>query len=460
MTSATASRLRPANTHKITSMFDHWKSQPLKIALQLLIMGLVILGSFVEKGIGATALTMALLSIAVLLFKSGQTTAKHPLNRVQYAMMLCLAGPGLTSIIAFGLADPHYWTSARLDLPSRYLLILPVFLVLCRYTFSVAWLWMTIALGCLCAGGTAVYLSIFKGNLYVAGGLGHHILFGNISALLTASLLALTYFLYHQNRWILAIGILGSLSGATAVLLAGARGAWLTLLVLIIMLPLLLAPRRAWLKSLIIFCVCSGCAVALYHAPNLKVKYRVDAAVQDIHNLNAHFGARTSVGARLEMWQTAGIIFSNNILFGTGPRTFQEEGRALVTAGAVRDYGQHFKHAHNQVLNTLATTGIFGLLALIALHACPIVFAWPHLKYNPRQASAAFRSNDERNSITRQSTCGFAAVAIIFSIGFIVAGLTEAILDRHSATMFYLVVTSLCLSQVINKQKPLQPATT
>lgn len=458
MTSTTAPSHKPAQTQSALQAFNHWKANPLKAALQVLIMSLIIVGSFVEKGVGAPALLMVLVCIIALGVNWRPLFQPNTLQSKQRLVLLCLAAPGVASIAAFLLADLEYWTSSRLDLPSRYLLILPVFLILSRYRFNPMWMFSTLTLGCLSAGVTAIYLGLFKGNFYVSGGLGHHILFGNFAAILSAALLALSYFLHRRSRWIPIIGAIGFLGGATAVLLSGARGAWLTLFTLIILLPLFFAHRWAWLKSLLILCLCVGFVHQLYHSPSLKVKHRIDSAVLDLKNYKTPHGARSSVGARLEMWQTASIIFSNHILFGAGPRTFQEEGKALVAAGAVRDYGGHFHHAHNQVLNTLASTGLFGFLALIALHVGPIICAWPYLKNRSEPAATESKATDATALEAINQTRCFAAIAIICSIGYIIAGLTEAILDRHAATMFYLVLTSLCLSQ-LTQQPAEQPAT-
>lgn len=355
----------------------------------------------------------------------------------KYAI-LCLLAPGIASGLSLAFADSNYWDWSRLDLPSRYLLVIPLFLVLTKCRLSSNLLLISVSLGCLTIGSTSIYQSFALGQSNTSGALGHHIIFGNIAAMLAATVLVLGFMLRHQGRWIPIVTGIAFLSASTATWLSSARGAWLTLLVLIILMPILIAQHKAWLKSLITLAITAIFAAFLYNTPSTNVKQRVDSAVHNIKHYPNPGGAFTSVGARLEMWQTASIIFSEHIVFGSGPRTFNQEGRKLVDKGTVRRFGDNYKHAHNQVLNTLASTGLIGLLALIALNLGPICLAWPYL---------ASRAKTQTHAITDTHHV-FATLVLVTSLGFVISGLTESVLDRHAAVMFYLILVSVGLSQL------------
>jgi O-antigen ligase len=351
-------------------------------------------------------------------------------SKLQCLVLFVLIAPGFSAVVSLAVADPQYWSWARLDHPSRYLLIGPLFLVMSRLSLSMSALFWALVFGCFAAGTMGVVDAFVQGQHKASGQLGHHILFGTISASMATLSLLLGCLHFPKRRWWFVFGLLGFVAGALAALLSGARGAWFSATFVLVFAPLLIWPGRLWLKGFMILGLVTASCIALYHAPIGNVKHRVDTAVSDLRHYPHPGGQRSSVGARLEMWQAASIIFLDNVLFGAGPRTFKEESAKLVVSGQVRDFVVGYRHAHNQYLNTLSATGVIGFIALMALLCVPVVIAWPY-----RQAGS-----------WRHRQC--AAVLMVLTLGYAASGLTETIFDRHAAIMFYLVLVSVCLSQL------------
>lgn len=80
----------------------------------------------------------------------------------------------------------------------------------------------------------------------------------------------------------------------------------------------------------------------------------------------------SSVGqenTRVAIWSMAGRIFIRHPWLGNGPDTFEQGLRQVRTEDFIRLLGQGYRlgHAHNELLQVLATTGLLGLAAYLWL---------------------------------------------------------------------------------------------
>jgi O-antigen ligase len=124
---------------------------------------------------------------------------------------------------------------------------------------------------------------------------------------------------------------------------------------------------------------------------------------------------QTSVGLRLDMWREAINQFASNPIHGIGLRQFQKENvRALETGRIELQAIRKFDHAHNQYLDTLASGGLLGVLALALVFGGPLLF---FLK--------AWRDD--------QGQLAFAGIWVV--LAFLVFGLTEVTLF-HKRTLY------------------------
>jgi O-antigen ligase len=82
--------------------------------------------------------------------------------------------------------------------------------------------------------------------------------------------------------------------------------------------------------------------------------------------------------ARIEAWSTGLQVLREHPWLGTGPDTFGLEFRRRKSPGFVAVLGAqtHHAHAHNDVVEALATTGLFGAAAYLLLVALWSWHAW------------------------------------------------------------------------------------
>ncbi len=124
---------------------------------------------------------------------------------------------------------------------------------------------------------------------------------------------------------------------------------------------------------------------------------------------------QTSVGLRLDMWREAINQFASDPIHGIGLRQFQtRNARALETGRIELQPIQKFDHAHNQYLDTLASGGLVGLLALAFVFGGPLLFFYKAWRDDPTELA-------------------FAGIWVI--LAFLIFGLTEVTLF-HKRTLY------------------------
>jgi O-antigen ligase len=130
----------------------------------------------------------------------------------------------------------------------------------------------------------------------------------------------------------------------------------------------------------------------------------------------------TSATIRIELWRYATSVFVGHPLIGVGNHRFQ---------GTLSDYKlpvglDLYTHPHNEFLRVAAEGGLLGILGLAMLYFVPMVVAW-------------------RSYLRSRSATNPALMIIIFSCGFLIAGLVDVVLVWRPTIMFYGMIISLLL---------------
>lgn len=198
--------------------------------------------------------------------------------------------------------------------------------------------------------------------------LGSSAYLGALAALLVPACLGIAI----DPRWQRSarrVAALAAAAGVTALIVSGARAAWLGLAVvgalgLVLRRQRIAARRRDWRavrRRLVAICSVAAAGVVGLAAATGAGSRIADAA-----------GERDGgAGGRLDEWRVAARVVANHPLTGTGP-----EGYRIAFGGAVDDaYEQaHGRRplpdrAHSAILDVAATTGVVGLVAFACLIA-------------------------------------------------------------------------------------------
>lgn len=280
-------------------------------------------------------------------------------------------------------------------------------------------------LGAVAAGVMALVEVGVLGARRADGAVGNAIVFGDLALVFGA----VAWMLLPRRTWA-TVAVVGAV---IASVLSAARGGWLAIPLLV---AVALAERRRRGQPLHLprLVVGAGALVTLVVAIGGGVPMqRLVATVGDV---TQYVGAEppsaptgTSVGARFEAWRAATEAFADRPALGVGWGNVQHAFAEQVASGERHPRIATFTHAHHQLLGTLASGGVVGAAALVALLAIPFRWCW--------------REWRRRSETTDTSTTAAAGIMVLGSVA--VFGLTETILDNVVALGVFGLLTAWLL---------------
>jgi O-antigen ligase len=260
----------------------------------------------------------------------------------------------------------------------------------------------------------------------------HPILFGNLNMLMASLLILFSALATHEGkRWRLVVLILAAVPLFTWIT-SGSRGSLLALPVLGLLLVLL--RKDAWHRGLLVVgvIVILMTATLVARTPSMQQQLRLNEVGQDMAQAQAQ-NYKTSIGARLVMWEAAWKMFQAHPVIGVGHRGYKLELKRMQTSGEIAPIQKEFGHAHSDVMHMLATGGLVGLLAYIGVSLGPLIFFWKALR--------------KAQSDVHQRL--YAAAGLLVSGSFVCFGLTEAIFIRTFACVTYSLLVCVFAAQLL-----------
>jgi O-antigen ligase len=203
-------------------------------------------------------------------------------------------------------------------------------------------------------------------------------------------------------------------------LLSETRSGLLLVLAMSVLVWFLLGGKN--IKFFLLGGIVATCVIAIVLS-NSNLWSRSDSTMAEIEQYTTEDPpVMTSATIRIELWRYAASVFVEHPLIGVGNHRFQ---------GTLSDYKlpaglDLYTHPHNEFLNVAAEGGLLGILGLALLYFVPMVVAW--LSY-----------------LRARSVANPALMIIIFSSGFLIAGLVDVVLIWRPTIMFYGMVISLLL---------------
>jgi O-antigen ligase len=270
----------------------------------------------------------------------------------------------------------HYWLPRQFDALSRFVLALPLFLLLRQFPSrnlrAIGW---GCAAGAIAVGAWALIAQPQGGwteasrasNAYT-----NAIPFGD-TALLLAFLSVFTLGWDGPRDWrMLAVKLLALVGGGYASYLSGSRGGWITIPIFAILLGCqfhwFAHKKRLWIAALAIV-VCSAALLSTE-----RVERRLEDATTDFSALH-HGDENTSVGLRLQLWQASFRLFAEHPVYGVG------KGKLERALGDLAAHGQASteivnERAHSDFFSTIAETGAIGAVCLLIFYFGLTVHFW------------------------------------------------------------------------------------
>jgi len=372
-----------------------------------------------------TAIFLVISSVLFLFYR----TESQAFSRLEKIMLISwLVYPAVTALDLW-LRVGWIWT--EFQEPSRFLLVLPIFLMARRVGFSQDMLKWGVFLGALAAAGWGYYQKIGLGIHRAGGGTSSLIAtFGDIGLMLGVLTIALFQPQWRvQKRWLL-LALFGLFCGVFASLASGTKGGWISMPLLVwVMVDLMDNPtykkRFAVLAAFVLAAV-----LVWWFVPFIAERVNVIPTAIYEYFVNGHI-ADGSAGMRLAFWHAAALIFWENPLFGTGPATYYVEKLKLIEAGLIPLSAKMYTGPHSQLFNSLYEQGVVGAAMVYSIYVTFILYCRSHLANNK----------------------ALAATGILMAIGFIDFGIAEVIWDINNAGVFFTVMMALIAGKLSHAAK-------
>lgn len=274
-------------------------------------------------------------------------------------------------IIVSGLVNGWGETQTHsLEVDIRYLLAVPLYLMLRNYPYAWRWLLAGLPLAALYVTGQAYYEIVELGK-FRADGVYSPNLFGPVAALVALWLLA-SWQHWGRLRWLLPVFIAAAL---WAVMMSGSRGAFLGVIAMGLVWSLY--RFRAWWRLLPV-AVFLLVPLLAYQASD-RVSARVDTAVNEVETyfdrLEQGKTQNTSGTAiRFEMWRAGWLVFKDNPILGAGWGNYTEAVKPYIDNAGLSKHVTDHGHAHNAYVEVLMSLGLVGFIVLLGMFFYPLYY--------------------------------------------------------------------------------------
>lgn len=257
--------------------------------------------------------------------------------------------------------------------------------------------------------------------------------FGNLSLLMGMLALAASGWRPPRGASGLGLGLVTAAAGIYASILSEARGGWIAIPILVALaIAGLRAPRK---RDLALAVAGSITALAVAAEFSERVRVRIVDALAGLRQLTLPDAPDSSVSVRVELWQAALDMLASHPLAGVGVEGFVPALQALANEGRIGQVAATLTHAHNDVLHLAATLGAPGLAAVLAAYLVPAWHFGRRLRHQDRRIRAA------------------AAMGLMLCAGFVVFGLTEAMLVITLTNAFYSLAMAACFAFIAAQER-------
>lgn len=251
---------------------------------------------------------------------------------------------------------------------------------------------------------------------------------------LLAGVLCLVCLGWHKRKTVpvFILSVLACVAGAYTTMLTATRGSWLAVPLLMIFFFFFLNVKRRqklwWGGALVL-------ALVLIFSWNQQARNRFLSTQSDLANYSQGEGRKTSTGIRLQLWGAALKLIAREPVFGIGRENYESSIREMAARGEVTKDVVLLAHSHNEILFNTVISGIFGLLAILAVYVAPGYYFARELRHEVAEVRTAARS-------------GCAVV-----ISFFAFGLTDLMFFWPVLGGYYVIATGIFLVAIVKAKR-------
>lgn len=333
------------------------------------------------------------------------------------------------SLVSLLNADDMVNGIRRLKKISHFLVLIPILPALATVKKNLV---LPYLIGTCIAGFVVLCITIYQVHLHEfvhATGFYNLIMFGSMATVLALSCFIGLFFI-KDNRLFFSFLLLSLAFALYAAILSGARGAWIGFLAgvpLSLILMRGLMPKKRLIHASILICLT---VITTGIAGRNMISQRMANTFMYLKTYQSEKAKLDGMGVRVILWRAALMIWSQNPVLGTGLGDYEHDLVKMVKNGEIEPpdyYDTEYNYAHNIFFESLACTGILGILSMIfATIVMPLLFFFKARK----------SSNIDFNS--------YAAVfGIVSIIAFCIFGLTENWMAHKQLVMTYSLILAI-----------------
>lgn len=358
----------------------------------------------------------------LLVLSSLYFLAKRPpmaWNGEDKLLTILLALTFLTGI--FG-ALYHGDSLSALDLPTRYLLAIPVMIMIVQVPPRLSWMWAGLIIGAVAGAGLAYCETQVLGEDRPYGFTGA-IQFGNLGLMMGVFCAAGLFWTAEQRAgyarlWQIGL-VVGACAGVYVSISSEARGGWVAVPLVAVLCSVALI-RTLSLKRVIAaaILICIGLTVAVVSVPSIERRY------QDAINEIEAFGrgdADSSIGARFAIWHASALMIKQKPILGWGEQEYHVELERLVATKQVDEVVLRLANTHNNYLQIWIQQGVLGFLAILSILFVPFCLFCRRLRSSSPSVKAV--------AVCGAATCG----------AYAIFALSQVILGRNNTLLFFVI---------------------
>ena len=391
----------------------------------VMLFGIGVLGFAPLYGLSALVL---LITSSLIYFMDKPRLFARPFSRTEklFLFFILFYFFSQTFAVFFQPAGYEYESLGRqlsaFDYVSRWVLLLPVWLLFRAYKIDWVYIAVGLAIGSIAGAVLGHFQIYYMGLSQAIGASNHPIPFGELMVIADVFLWIFMLRAWEiEKRWLSAVLFSASLAAFYGSLLAVTRGAWLVypLLIAIYVVSVALKIKlntKILFRPLIVFRgVTAVCLFALVAQTDHYQTMQAKTAATVSGLVTGNIDGATSL--RYSNFVTA-IESIKLYPFGIGMDNF-----GLAN-------GARFGHAHNELLNTAVETGLVGVFALFTMILFNVyVFFSGSIRYPCRRPDI-------------NCSCG-----LMLLISFSIFSQSQAVFSHHDTLLFFIFYLYLFIGQ-------------
>lgn len=386
-----------------------------------------------DRSYNLFAALLLLLSLVVVALRIGNSLAWD--REIRWLMSILVAGVaiGLMHVL---LGGESFTVVER---PLKLLFILPIMLAIVRVGVQIKLLQFGLVLGVVITALIVGYQHHIGGMLRAANGY-NPLPFSEVALTICGVLSAFCLVDRGWRSWMFGVG---AIAAFYCVIVSGSRGTLLAVIPMLLTLILIAWFRRqsCWwrlrqstLAGLVVVLVLTSLGGSIVWKSS-GIGERISQAFSSITTYKEDPSSISSVGIRLNLWQSAWISFQENPIVGVGHASRPQYLRDLNADGRVSLGDIYWAHTHSDYFDSLQRYGLPSMLLVIALYVALFKI---------------FLSVLRRSAIGEQFSLALGGLLSV--VGYATFSLTEVPL-RNGLTLVFFVVLMAVLVGMLKRRE-------